>query len=541
MLPHHLTTAGQHPGKGGRFDDPQSLLFLAGRFLEHVRVRNYSPRTVYRLDRHLAYFRKYCEALGLTQARQVTRAVVLSYQSYLFHYKKSDGDPLSVGTQSQWLVGLVQFFSYLTKEGLILYNPASDIDFPRKEKRLPKALLSAEDVQTILTSLDTREPAGIRDRAIIETLYSTGIRRMELCNLDIGHIDLAGGLVRVFQGKGKKDRVVPIGARAIEWVEKYLDRGAAALVPLDEPAGAIPDQLGHALHGKPPHEDCAGDHPAGRHRQARQLPPVPPRVRHRLAVQRLRRAAHPDHAGPCQPGDDADLHAPRDYRAAGGPQALSPGQLPAQATYNAARDARVAFDAFMIVHAWEGPWGLGGAGPARPSRVASTADPPGAAPGASGRRSRRRPTGLPLRHDPGSERPHLCEPARTARRWGRRCVYEPSGTPFSFLYTNWRPTGGRVGRSSIAVAATCVQDCGASRPARGRQNVRGGFRLSIKSRLAALASPSSALAGEPRLSNVTTANKWPTGRLLLLAAQAAPDRAAEGGTMPPRQARRAAA
>ena len=225
MLPHHLETAGgggQHPGKGGHFDDPQSLLFLAGRFLEHVRVRNYSPRTVYRLDRHLAYFRKYCEALGLTQARQVTRAVVLSYQSYLFHYRKPDGAPLSIGTQSQWLVGLVQFFSYLTKEGLILYNPASDIDFPRKEKRLPKALLSAEDVQTILTSLDTREPAGIRDRAIIETLYSTGIRRMELCNLDIGHIDLAGGLVRVFQGKGKKDRVVPIGARAIEWVEKYL-------------------------------------------------------------------------------------------------------------------------------------------------------------------------------------------------------------------------------------------------------------------------------------------------------------------------------
>jgi integrase/recombinase XerD len=236
-MPHHLDTAGNHPGKGGRWEDPQSLLFLSARFLEHLRIRHYSPRTVYRLDRHLSYFRKYCEALTLTQARQVTRAVILSYQSYLFHYKKPDGAPLSVGTQNQWLVSLVQFFSYLTREGLILYNPASDIDRPRKEKRLPKALLSAEEVQTILASIDTREPEGIRDRAIVETLYSTGIRRMELCNLDLAHVDLAQGLLRVFQGKGRKDRVVPIGARAVEWVEKYLADVRPALCPsLHQPA-----------------------------------------------------------------------------------------------------------------------------------------------------------------------------------------------------------------------------------------------------------------------------------------------------------------
>jgi integrase/recombinase XerD len=229
--PHHLDTAGNQPGKGGRFDDPQSLLFLSGRYLEHARVRNYSPRTVYGFQLRLATFRKFCEAIGITQARQVTRAVVLSYQSYLFHYRKEGGEPLRVATQQHWLVCLTRFFSYLTKEGLILYNPASDLDLPRTEHHLPKALLSAEDVQTILTSIDTREPMGVRDRAILEVLYSTGIRRMELCNLDIGHIDLAGGLLRVFQGKGKKDRVVPIGARAVEWVETYLDQVRPALCP----------------------------------------------------------------------------------------------------------------------------------------------------------------------------------------------------------------------------------------------------------------------------------------------------------------------
>jgi integrase/recombinase XerD len=227
----HPHTQVDFYGKGGRWEDPQSLLFLTARFLEHKRTRNYSPQTVYRFQRHIGYFRKYCEALGITQARQVTRAVVLSYQSYLFHYRKFDGTPLSVGTQCQWLVAMGLFFSYLTRESLILYNPASDLDLPRKEKRLPKALLSPDDVETILHTPDTREAMGIRDRAIIEVLYSTGIRRMELCNLDMHHVDLSQGLVHVMLGKGKKDRVVPIGKRAIEWVEKYLSEVRPMLSP----------------------------------------------------------------------------------------------------------------------------------------------------------------------------------------------------------------------------------------------------------------------------------------------------------------------
>ena len=242
MQPHPHTqgdNAGSaaHYGKGGRWEDPQSLLFMTARYLEYKRVRNYSPRTVYRMERHLAYFRKYCEALGLTQARQVTRAVILSYQSYLFHYRKPDATPLTVGTQNAWLVSMAQFFSYLTREGLILYNPASDLDRPRKEKRLPKALLSPEDVETILHAPDTKQPMGVRDRAMVEVLYSTGIRRMELCGLDIAHVDLSQGLVHVMLGKGKKDRVVPIGERAIEWVERYLTEVRPALCPsMNQPA-----------------------------------------------------------------------------------------------------------------------------------------------------------------------------------------------------------------------------------------------------------------------------------------------------------------
>ncbi|HUO09008.1 MAG TPA: site-specific tyrosine recombinase XerC [Phycisphaerae bacterium] len=236
------------------WNDPQSLLFLSARYVEYLGVRNYSKKTVYRRQRELAYFRRFCEALGITQARQVTRAVVLSYQSHLFHYRKKDNTPLTVATQQHWLVCLTRFFSYLTRDGLVLYNPASDLELPRKEHHLPKVILSAAEIEAILSTPDTHGPPpslGVRDRALLEVFYSTGIRRMELMNLDIGHLDLSRGVVHVVQGKGHKDRVVPIGARAIGWVEKYLAEVRPALCPsINEPALFLNSQGNRFTEGR---------------------------------------------------------------------------------------------------------------------------------------------------------------------------------------------------------------------------------------------------------------------------------------------------
>jgi len=171
------------------------------------------------------------EALGISQARQITRGVVLNYQSHLYHYRKADGAALAVGTQKQWMLCLSAFFSYLTREGLVLYNPASDIELPRKTFRLPKHVLSASEVESVLCVPDVSTPVGVRDRAILELLYSTGIRRMELCRLDLGHIDAQSGVVRVEHGKGDKERYVPIGERALVWLEKYLVEVRPQLCP----------------------------------------------------------------------------------------------------------------------------------------------------------------------------------------------------------------------------------------------------------------------------------------------------------------------
>jgi len=212
-------------------DDPQGLLYLTGRYLEYIRVRAFSETTIYGRSKSLRYFRSFCEQLGLTQAREVTRAVVLNYQSYLFHYRKADGKALAVGTQKHWLNDMAVFFSYLTKKGLVLYNPASDLEMPRKGVSLPKVIFTTSEMEAIMNVPDISTPLGVRDRAILETLYSTGIRRQELHDLQIHHVDFDRRLIRVEKGKGAKDRFVPIGQRALHWIEKYLVEVRSQLCP----------------------------------------------------------------------------------------------------------------------------------------------------------------------------------------------------------------------------------------------------------------------------------------------------------------------
>jgi integrase/recombinase XerD len=109
------------------------------------------------------------------------------------------------------------------RENLILYNPASELELPKPEKRLPKHTLTTEEAEHVLTQPDIDTDTGIRDRAILEVLYSTGIRRQEVINLTRQDVNVSAGVIAVRQGKGKKDRFVPIGERALLWVEKYLD------------------------------------------------------------------------------------------------------------------------------------------------------------------------------------------------------------------------------------------------------------------------------------------------------------------------------
>ena len=198
------------------------MVVMSRRFLEWMGTTGYSPETVTGWEMIFKYFIKWCDERGITSVQEVTRPVLERYQRYLYLYRKQSGEPLTIGTQEGRLIPLKSFFKWLAKNKYILYNPASELEMPRREYHLPRHVLSSQEVETILHQVDLTQPMGIRDRAILETLYSTGMRRTELCYIKRYDIDLHRGTVIIRHGKGRKERLIPIGERALLWIEKYL-------------------------------------------------------------------------------------------------------------------------------------------------------------------------------------------------------------------------------------------------------------------------------------------------------------------------------
>jgi tyrosine recombinase XerC len=125
-------------------------------------------------------------------------------------------------TVARKLASLRSFFRFLRREGYIKSDPAADISSPKLDKKLPK-FLDVGKINTLIEKPDTSNLGGMRDRAILETLYSTGIRVSELVGLDMSDIDQIGGVVKVL-GKGSKERIVPIGEKALDAIRKYNDK-----------------------------------------------------------------------------------------------------------------------------------------------------------------------------------------------------------------------------------------------------------------------------------------------------------------------------
>lgn len=203
--------------------DPRGMAVKMAEFLDWMRIKNYSDRTIWNRELYLGYFIQWAEERGITRPTEVTKPILDRYQRYLYHYRKQrDGTPLSFRSQYARLVPVRAFFKWLTKYNHVLYNPASELELPRLEKRLPKHVLTTAEAEQVLMQTNIGNALGIRDRALLEVLYSTGMRRMELIGLNLYDLDVERGTLMIRQGKGKKDRMVPIGERAIVWSEKYL-------------------------------------------------------------------------------------------------------------------------------------------------------------------------------------------------------------------------------------------------------------------------------------------------------------------------------
>lgn len=220
-MPARKTSPKQSRGRG--WDVPDNALGHALReFLDSTSATGASPRTQRQRQRALRRFILWAQERGLNKPTEITLPILERYQRHLFHYRKADGEPLSFASQHTELTPVKSYFKWLTRSRHILYNPAAELTLPKVMPQLARYVLSVADVETILNAADVTTPLGVRDRAIMEVLYSSAIRRSELLHLTVFDVDTRRGSLLVREGKGRKGRLVPLGERACAWVEKYL-------------------------------------------------------------------------------------------------------------------------------------------------------------------------------------------------------------------------------------------------------------------------------------------------------------------------------
>jgi len=240
---------GQHTPRPpiGDASDPESLYNHMRRFSAWLREKNYSATTIASREVYLRFFIAWCDERGIRRPQEVTRPIIERYQRFIFVYRKSNGQPLSTSSQHIRMTPIRAWFKWLARQNFILYNPAADLELPRMEKRLPKHILTIKEAEAVLAVPDLGTATGVRDRAMLEVLYSTGMRRMELLHLKVHDVDAERGTVMIRQGKGKKDRMIPIGERAVAWIEKYRDDVRPELVTGADEGELFLSHLGEAF------------------------------------------------------------------------------------------------------------------------------------------------------------------------------------------------------------------------------------------------------------------------------------------------------
>lgn len=191
------------------------LADLEARRFSHSR-RNHCART---LERLLLFLR---ETHSITDWRAVNETHLRDFAVYAAtRHHTSKGKPVSAATLRQWLAIIRSFFVWLNRNGYLLHNPSECLAFPRKEQSLPHVLNEA-DIARLIETPDTTTALGIRDRALMEVLYATGIRHSEAHHLDLYDVDPAARQLIVRLGKGQRDRLVPLTATAAYWLTRYV-------------------------------------------------------------------------------------------------------------------------------------------------------------------------------------------------------------------------------------------------------------------------------------------------------------------------------
>ena len=218
-------------------------------YIKHLEAVGFAKSTIVQKKIYTGRCSNYLKAMGITDIKAVTREHLDQYFTYLKNeYRTKKGLTVLPTTYGNNITDTHQFFDWLEKNNHILISPV--IDPPRTQRlKLPEVLSEAE-ILKILDSCPINTPLGARDRAILELLYSTGIRKSELIKLNLQDFNREQGEIRINQGKGKKDRLVPVGDYAGTFISMYLKLIRPWMVKsAEEPALFVDSKYGSRLEG----------------------------------------------------------------------------------------------------------------------------------------------------------------------------------------------------------------------------------------------------------------------------------------------------
>lgn len=212
-------------------DSSLSLAEARLRYLEHRSMLGSTAQSLYAMQRYTGDFIAWCTPRQITQVHELTREVLEEYPRWLHRYRQKNGRPLGVRSRLAKLVPLRGWFKWLARDGQMRFDLIERLGLPAYVRSLPRNLPSLQEVQAVLDHPNVNTAIGLRDRAMLELLFATGIRRMEVAQIQLGELDLHRHQLLVQCGKGRKDRLVPMGERATHWVRQYVEQARPLMKP----------------------------------------------------------------------------------------------------------------------------------------------------------------------------------------------------------------------------------------------------------------------------------------------------------------------
>lgn len=188
-------------------------------FYEILKSKNYATSTMSRHIKNSMEFLNWCRTKAICQTSLITPTVIEDYQKYLTESTDYYGKPVSPHNQYDKAISLRVFFRMIHRTGINLHNPMDGVALPRTSKSLPSEVLTADEMEKVLASPNIKRPYGLRDRAIMELLYATAMRRFELATILIKDIDFTNRKIFI---RGENERTLPLPERAVVWIQKYL-------------------------------------------------------------------------------------------------------------------------------------------------------------------------------------------------------------------------------------------------------------------------------------------------------------------------------